>query len=290
MHRAGNRMGCMKGAGSDWQLNCHLPDGTELQEHRIRTGRNIVVGDHCRIDYGIRGDEIVIGESAKIREYVWAEGDVRIGSWTEIGSDVITKQDAYIGEGVKVGGKLVVYGDLDIGENVELAKGFEAKGGIEVRNPVPVMIYLLLYFMTLLHLQREEDVEKFLDELFSEDGGAEQLPLMIPRTSHITLRQFRVPAAMLIGKGCRLHGNIRAGEIEVLENTVVFGSLRAKGKITVASGTVIHGILESKGEILVQAGAHVLGNVTAKSLVMHEDARIDGTISAPHGLTIRSGA
>jgi predicted acyltransferase (DUF342 family) len=127
-----------------------------------------------------------------------------------------------------------VYGDLDIGEKVELAKGFEAKGGLQVRNPVPVFLYILLYFMTLLHLQNEKEVEKVLNELLAEEPAGGEMPLMIPRSSRLTLRQFRVPSGMLIGKNCRLHGNIRAGSIDVLENTVIFGSLRAKGKISIA--------------------------------------------------------
>ncbi|MEN6609949.1 MAG: polymer-forming cytoskeletal protein [Methanoregulaceae archaeon] len=280
----------MKSSGESWQLHCHLPDGTELQEHRITTGRNIVIGDHCEIEYGIRGDEVIVGEATKIREYVWAEGDVRIGSWCEIGSDIITKQDAYIGEGVKIFGKLIVYGDLDIGENVVLAKGYEARGGIEVRNPIPVMMYLLLYFMTLLHLQREEDVEKFLNDLFSEENPAEAMPLMIPRNSHLTLPEFRVPSSLVIGKGCRLYGNIRSGKTEVQENTVIFGSLRARGGVIIDGGTAIHGAVESRATVRVRKGAHILGNVIAKSLVLHEDARVDGTITAPHGLIIEGNS
>jgi predicted acyltransferase (DUF342 family) len=180
----------------------------------------------------------------------------------------------------------VVFGNLDIGENVELGKGFESRGGIAVRNPMPVVLYLLLYFMTLLHLQREEDVEKVLNELFREEDAGEEMPLMIPRGSRITMRQFKVPSTMLIGKRCRLHGNIRAGAIEVLDGTVVFGSLRAKGRITVAPGAAIHGVVESGGEVHIRKGAHLLGNVIAQSLILHEDAQIDGTITAPHGLSI----
>ncbi|MFA6333391.1 MAG: acyltransferase, partial [Methanoregula sp.] len=80
----------------DWHKHCLLPDGTELQEHSIKTSHDIVVGEFCQIDYGLRGNDVFVGESSKIREYVWANGDTRIGNWCEIGSDVIAKQDAYI--------------------------------------------------------------------------------------------------------------------------------------------------------------------------------------------------
>ncbi len=137
----------------NWHRHCLLPDGTELQEHSIKTDRNIVIGEFCQIDYGLRGADVYVGESSKIREYVWANGDARIGNWCEIGSDVIAKEDAYIGEGVKIFGKLSVNGALDIGEKVEIKEGFAAKGSIEVRNPMPVFMFIIIYLMTLLHIE-----------------------------------------------------------------------------------------------------------------------------------------
>jgi len=270
----------------DWHRHCLLPDGTELQEHSIKTDRNIVIGEFCVIDYGLRGNDVIVGDSTKIREYIWAEGDARVGNWCEIGSDVVAKQDAYIGEGAKIGGKLKVAGTLDIGERVEIREGFEATGAIEVRNPMPVLIFILIYFMTLLQIQREEDIDRILTDLFSDDEEDFVMPLMIPSRSKLNMSLFAVPSTMRIGKKCRLHGNIRAGSIDVQQDTVVFGSLRAKRGITVAGGTANHGNVESAGEVVVLKGAHILGNVIAKAIRMHEEARIDGTIEAPHGLRI----
>jgi len=274
----------------NWHKHCLLPDGTELQEHSIKTDRNIVVGEFCQIDYGLRGADVYVGESSKIREYVWASGDARIGNWCEIGGDVIAKQDAYIGEGVKINGKLVVSGALDIGEKVEIRDGFEAKGSIEVRNPMPVIVFILIYLMTLLKIQNEKELDRILDELFSEDDEKMKVPLMIPARSRLNMRLFAVPSTMKIGKGCRLHGNIRAGSIDVQENTVIFGSLRARNRITVTSGATVHGNVESGSTVFVRKGAHILGDVIANAIVLHEDAKIDGTISAPHGMRIERGS
>lgn len=274
----------------DWHRHCLLPDGTELQEHSIKTDRNIVIGEFCQIDYGLRGADVIVGDSTKIREYIWADGDARVGNWCEIGSDVIAKQDAYIGEGAKIAGRLKVAGTLDIGERVEIREGFEATGNIEVRNPMPVLIFLLIYFMTLLHIQREEDIDRILDDLFSDEEEDFVMPLMIPSRSKLNMKLFAVPSTMRIGKNCRLHGNIRAGSIDVQTGTVVFGSLRAKKGITVAGGTEIHGNVESADEVSVKKGAHILGNVIAKSIRLHEEAKIDGTIEAPHGLRIERDA
>jgi len=279
-----------KKRADNWHRHCLLPDGTELQEHSIKTDRNIVIGEFCTIDYGLRGADIIVGDSTKISEYIWADGDARLGNWCEIGSDVIAKQDAYIGEGAKIEGRLKVAGTLDIGERVEIRDGFEATGAIEVRNPMPVLMFLLIYFMTLLHIQREEDIDRILGDLFAEDEKDFAIPLMIPSRSKLNMKVFSVPSTMRIGKNCRLHGNIRAGSIEVQQGTVVFGSLRAKKGISVSGGTTIHGNVESADEIVVQKGAHILGNVIARSIRLHEDAKIDGTIEAPHGLRIERGA
>ena len=273
----------------NWHTHCLLPDGTELQEHSIKTDRNIVVGEFCQIDYGLRGADVYIGESSKIREYIWAGGDVRIGNWCEIGSDVIAKADAYIGEGVKINGRLVVSGALDIGEKVEIKEGFEAKGDIEVRNPMPVFMFILIYLMTLLKIQNEKELDRILDELFSEDEEKMKVPLMIPARSKLNMKLFAVPSTMKIGKKCRLHGNIRAGSIDVQQDTVIFGSLRARNRITVVSGVTVHGNVESGSTVYVKKGAHILGDVVANSLVLHEEAKIDGTISAPHGMRIERG-
>ena len=274
----------------DWHRHCLLPDGTELQEHSIKTDRNIVIGEFCQIDYGLRGADVYVGESSKIREYVWANGDVRIGNWSEIGGDVIAKQDAYIGEGVKISGRLVVSGALDIGEKVEIAEGFEARGEIEVRNPMPVFMFILVYLMTLLKIQNEKELDRILDELFSEEEEEKmKVPLMIPARSKLNMKLFAVPSTMKIGKGCRLHGNIRAGSIDVKQDSVIFGSLRARNRITVVAGVTIHGNVESGSTVYVRKGAHILGDVIANSIVLHEEAKVDGTISAPHGMRIERG-
>jgi len=275
----------------DWHRHCLLPDGTELQEHSIKTSRDIVVGEYCQIDYGLRGNDVFVGESSKIREYVWANRDTRIGNWCEIGGDVIAKRDAYIGEGVKIFGKLEVAGALDIGEKVEILDGFSAKGDIEIRNPMPVYLFIIVYLMTLLHIENEKELDRILGDLFTEDEEeTREVPLMIPARSRMNMKVFFVSSTMKIGKGCRLHGNIRAGSIDVQQNTVIFGSLRAKNRITVVDGVTVHGNVESGSTVFVKKGAHILGDVKAKSIVLHEDAKIDGTIEAPHGMRIERGS
>ena len=277
-------------AQKNWHNHCLLPDGTELQEHSLKTDHDIVIGEFCQIDYGLRGADVYVGESSKIREYVWANGDARIGNWCEIGNDVIAKEDAYIGEGVRINGRLEVNGALDIGEKVEIKEGFEARGTIEVRNPMPVFMFIIIYLMTLLHIQNEKELDRILDGMVTDEGDNTEIPLMIPARSKLNMKLFSVPSTMKIGRNCRLHGNIRAGSIDVQQDTVVFGSLRAKNRIRVTNGVTVHGNVESGSTVHVKKGARILGDVIARSIVLHEDAKIDGTITAPHGMRIERGA
>ncbi|HEX3001420.1 MAG TPA: polymer-forming cytoskeletal protein, partial [Methanoregula sp.] len=183
-----------------------------------------------------------------------------------------------------------VNGALDIGEKVEIVDGFSAKGDIAIRNPMPVYMFIIIYLMTLLHIENEKELDRILDDLLSdEEEETREVPLMIPARSKLNMKVFSVPSTMKIGKGCRLHGNIRAGSIDVQQDTVIFGSLRAKNRITVVSGVIVHGNVESGSTVFVKRGARILGDVRAKSLVLHEEAKIDGTIEAPHGMRIERG-
>jgi len=51
----------------------------------------------------------------------------------------------------------------------------------------------------------------------------------------------------------------------------------------------VHGNVEGSGKVYVKKGAHILGDVIAKEIFLHEDAKIDGTIEAPHGMHIGWG-
>lgn len=270
----------------DWIRICNLPDQTELQERTLKTGLDIVIGDRCQIDYGLSGNDVVVCEFSKIDGDIVAAGDARIDNWCEVAGDVIVEEDAYLGEGVKIQGKLVVKGDLDIGDNVQIARGFEAKGWISIRNPMPVIIYIMMYLVAVLGIEKQEELDAVLQKLFGDDETPATTPLMIPAGAVLNMQTFSVPESMAIGAGCRLHGNIRAGSIAVREGTTIFGSLHVKEDASIARGTVIHGDVQSEGDVVVEQEVHILGDVSCRGLTLHETARVDGVIRAPAGLTI----
>ncbi|MBN2734931.1 MAG: polymer-forming cytoskeletal protein [Methanomicrobiaceae archaeon] len=271
----------------DWLWQCTIPEGTELQEHTLKTGSIIIIGDRCRIDYGLSGDEVIVSEFCQIKGNICAGGDLRIDNWSEITGDVTTDGDAYLGEGVKINGRLVVLGDLDLGDNVHIDGGFEAKGWISIRNPMPVIAYIMLYLITLLGLEKEEDIENFFQKFFSDDDEEKPLPLIIPPNSTLNMEVFSVPGTMRIGPDCRLHGNIRAQSANVEKNNTIFGSLGAEKDIKICENTTIHGALNSgSGNIEIEKNAHILGDVRCQELLLDEESRLDGTIRAPGGVKI----
>ncbi|TAJ43479.1 acyltransferase [Methanofollis fontis] len=279
----------MESGVQDWLHQCSLPDGTELQEHTLKTGNNIIIGDRCRIDYGLKGKDIIVCELCTLNGSVVADGDVRIDNWCEINGDVIAGEDAFLGEGVKIHGRLIVHGDLDIGDNVTIDRGFEAKGWISIRNPMPVIVYLLLYVMTLLKIENPDEIDSALDEIFEEEDMSDESPLIIPPGSEMNMKVFSIPAPTHIGDHCRLHGNIRAQTVEVGEDTIIFGSLRAGGAIGIGRRTQVHGNVEGGGEVTVAPAVHILGDAAGLSLALHEEALVEGMIRAPRGVRIERG-
>jgi predicted acyltransferase (DUF342 family) len=277
----------MEKGGQDWFEQCILPDNTELQEHKLITDSMILIGDRCKIDYGLEGSEIVVCEFSTINGDIHAGGDVRIDNFCEIWGDVYATEDAYLGEGVKIKGRLIVNGDLDIGDNVQIEKGFEAKGWISIRNPMPVLTYIVLYLITLLGIEKEEEIAEIMQKLFGYDEGEiAEIPLIIPSNSILNMATFSVPKSMSIGSHCRLHGNIRAGSVSIDIGNTIFGSLRSEGNITVGPNNEIHGNIHSAGDVTICEGVHVLGDVQCSNLTLNEEARLDGTIKAPLGVRI----
>jgi predicted acyltransferase (DUF342 family) len=271
----------------DWFRRCTLPDHTELQERTLKTDQDIVIGDRCQIDYGLSGKDVVICEFSKINGNINANGDVRIDNWCEIAGDVVADEDAYLGEGVRIKGKLVVHGDLDIGDNVQIERGFEAKGWISIRNPMPVIVYIMMYLVALLGIEKEDELDSVFSKLFGEEEEAvSSTPLMIPANALVNMQTFTVPDSMSVGEGCRLHGNIKAGSVSISEATTVFGSLQTRNTVTIAERSVIHGDVRSDGDVVIEREVHVLGDVSCRRLTLHEESRVDGVIRAPEGLKI----
>jgi len=262
-----------------------IPDDTTVEEHDLVTDGDVLVGGQSTVEFGVRGANVMAGERVTFGGHIEAEADCRLDMWSEVAQDVLVGRDAYLGERVSIDGELKVAGDLDIGDDVDIAEGFEANGWITVRNPMPTIVFLVVYLSQLLRIGEEEAAEQLAEQLVDGDDSDEQ-PLVIPRSARVSDETWRVSTPATIGDDCRIHGNIRAQSLDVGSATTVFGSLRAREDVTVGSGTEIKGDVTTRnGDVHVERGAHVWGDISAEDVRLHEHAVVDGRIRVSGELT-----
>lgn len=272
-------------SATDLFKKCLLPDNTELQERMLKTKHDILVGDHAKIEFGLSGADIAVCECTELRGDIIAEGDLRIDNFCEVFGTVICNGDAYIGEGVKIHGKMTIGGNLNISENAHVEKEFHTFGMICIRNPIPVVIYLLIYIFAMLHLNGDKKTEKKLNEFMAD---VSETPLVLPPKTILNLSYFLVNTPMDIGSNCRLHGNIRAHSIIIKKDTTIFGSISVADKARIGVRDAIHGDIAGK-RLKIERGADVLGNLIGETVWLHEDAHVSGIIKADNGLTFGTG-
>jgi predicted acyltransferase (DUF342 family) len=255
-----------------------IPDGTTVEEHDLVTDGDVIVGGQSTVEFGVRGRNLVAGERVRFGGDIEAEGDCRLDMWCDVAGNVLVGDDAYLGERVHIGGQLMVSGDLDIGDDVEIEEGFEANGWIVIRNPVPTLVFYFIVLSQLLRVGESDAADEIAEALAGDEDDPED-PLVVPRGSDVSDDSWRVSTPAHIGDDCRLHGNVRAREIEMGADTNLFGSLRARGDIAVESGTRIHGDVTTRdGSVRLADGARVLGDVSCSDLELHDGAVVDGTI------------
>ena len=268
-----------------------IPTGTIAEERDLVAPGDVIIGGQSNISFGVRSQNILVGERVRFEGDIEVERECRVDIWCEIEGNVIVGQDAYLGERVSISGRLAVGGDLDIGDDVQIEEGFEANGWINIRNPLPTIIFLFMYLTQLLRLGEEEAAEELLSEILEgEKGrGKDEDPLVIPRGSYISDEMWRVSTPVIVKNKCRLHGNFRAVDISIGENVNLFGSIRAREGVVVGNGTRIHGdVTTREGDIILREGSHILGDISCNKLELHEGARVEGTIRAKEGMQIRS--
>ena len=272
-------------SATDLFKTCILPSNTELQERNLKTKNDILIGDHCKIEFGLYGADIAVCECTELYGDIVATGDLRIDNFCEVFGTVICNGDAFIGEGVKIHGKMNIGGNLDIAENAQVEKEFQTFGTISIRNPIPVIMYLLIYIFAMLHLNGEKATEKKLNEFMAE---VKSTPLVLPPETTMNLAYFTTPTAMDIGANCRVHGNIRAQSVKIKRDTTLFGSVSVSQKAKIGVRDAIHGDVAGK-DIRVDRGADILGDLIGETVWLHEDAHVSGIIRATEGLSIGSG-
>ena len=269
-----------------------IPDKTYFEEQVIITKGDVVIGDRSLLRFGVNTDgRIFVGEHAIIDGNLEATNDVRVDIFSTIGGDIKSGGNVYLGEKAKIKGTLSLKGDLDVGDSVEIEKGFEAKGWINIRNPVPVVIYIFVYLMQLLKMGRSEEIERILEELEQNEGGTIPISesfLFLPNNSIISVSNSKVEGSLQIGKECKLPGNYDIkGNISVDEKSEILGTLKATGNVFCGKKVKIHGNITSTGRVNITEQVEIFGNVSGEEIFLSKTASIQGTLLGKKGISFQ---
>jgi predicted acyltransferase (DUF342 family) len=267
-----------------------VPDKTFFDERIIMTSGDVVIGDRSLLRFGVNTDgRIFVGEHAIIDGTLDSPHDVRVDIFSTIGGDVRSGGNVYLGEKTKIKGALSLKGDLDVGDSVEIEKGFEAKGWINIRNPIPIVIYIFVYLLQLLKMGKSEEIERILEELEQNDGDTIPISesfLFLPNNSIISTSNSKVEGNIQIGKQCKLLGNYDVkGNASIDEKSEIFGTLNAAGNIFIGKKVKIHGNITSTSTVNITDQVTIIGNVTGEEILLSKTATIQGTLHAKKGIS-----
>jgi len=265
-----------------------IPDHTHFEEKIIRTKGDVVIGDRSTLRFGIETNgRIFVGEHAVIDGDLYTQDDVRVDIFSNIGGNITSGGNAYLGEKVHVNGKLSLKGDLDVGDSVDIEKGFEAKGWINIRSPVPVVIYIFIYLMQLLKVGHSEEIERLLEEL--EENNGETIPisetfLFIPNNTIMAAQKSDAESSLRIGKKCKVLGNYSLkGPVFVDDDSEVYGSITTTHEVYCGKNVTIHGAVTAQGNVHLDENCHVIGNVKGDTIMLSKSTIIEGTLHAKQG-------
>ncbi|UCD13887.1 MAG: polymer-forming cytoskeletal protein [Thermoplasmatales archaeon] len=267
-----------------------IPDKTCFEERVISTNGDVVIGDRCLLQFGVKTNgRIFVGEHVMAGGDLHATNDVRVDIFSEISGDIQSGGNVYLGEKVKVKGKLSLRGDLDVGDSVKIENGFEAKGWINIRSPIPVVIYIFIYLLQLLKVGHSEEIERILEELEQNDG--ETIPIsetffFIPNNSIIGVSKSQIDCNLSVGKECKVLGNYDTkGNIYVDDRSNVYGTLNSKGGIVCGEKVKIQGNVVANGDVNIGGQTYVVGNVSGDKIFLSKTASVQGTLLAKNGIS-----
>jgi predicted acyltransferase (DUF342 family) len=265
-----------------------IPNNTIFEENTITTKGDVIIGDRCLLQFGIKTDgRIFIGEHVIVDGGLESTKDLRVDIFSNIGGDVKSGGNIYLGEKVDVKGKLSLTGDLDVGDSVEIGKGFEAKGWINIRSPIPIVIYLFIYLMQLLKMGKSEEIDRILAEMEENDG--ETIPisetfLFIPNNSIIGIQKSKVDFNINIGKNSKILGNYDVkGNVYIGNNTVIHGTIKTSGDVFCGKNTRIQGNIDSNGDVKIEDKTNVAGNIKGEKIYLSKISSINGMLYSKNG-------
>ncbi|MDG6224703.1 MAG: polymer-forming cytoskeletal protein [Candidatus Thermoplasmatota archaeon] len=271
---------------------CFIPAGTLLEEKNIRSKGDVIISDRSLIRRGVITEgRVFIGEFAELKGDIVSIGDVRLDKGTRLKGNVTSDADIFIGERCIVQGTLNVGKDLDIGEGASLdPEGIESRGFINIRNPISMMIYLLLYLLQMIKEEGSEEIDRFLSELDGEAGGSflvERGFLYFPRSSSIDPDTIHIPGDMRIGPGCTIVGDLDVeGGVDIDKAVQVFGDITTHGDLYLGEDVVVNGTIKCQGDVTIHHAARIGGDIRGRRVVVTPDTIIEGLMKGEQGVTV----
>ncbi len=267
-----------------------IPEGTKFEEKMIVTKGDVVVGDRCLIRFGIKTDgRIFVGEHVIIDGDLESTNDVRVDIFSSIGGNIKSGGNVYFGEKVKVKGKLSLEGDLDVGDSVEIDDGFEAEGWINIRSPIPMVIYLFIYLMQMLKMGHSEEIERLLEEIEENEGDTIPISetfLFIPNNSIIGVQKSKVDYNIRIGKKSKIIGNYDIkGNAFIDKESTITGTIRTTGDFFCGEKTKVEGNINSDKDVKIEDKSEILGNIKAEKIYLSKKANVNGELLAKKGVS-----
>jgi predicted acyltransferase (DUF342 family) len=272
---------------------CHIPADTLLEEKNVRCKGDIVIGDRSLFRRGVITEgRVFIGEFAELKGDIVSIGDIRMDRGTRFKGNMTGDSSIFIGERSIVQGEMNVGGDLDIGQGVQIDPSMiDSKGFINIRNPLSMIIYLLLYMLERLKDDDSEEIERFLAEL--DDDTAAQTYILgssfafFPRSCSIDPDTIHVPGDLKIGPGCTIVGDILSdGSVEIERGVQIFGDVRSKGTLYVGENVVINGGVKAGGDVTIHHAARIGGDVSGLNVVVTSDTIIEGVLKGSSGVQV----
>ncbi|HDS59982.1 MAG TPA: hypothetical protein ENN54_06825 [Thermoplasmatales archaeon] len=261
-----------------------IPEGTTFDGDTIRVNGDVVLSNDCQMVFNVEAQRLFAGERTTIEGDVQTDGDVRIDLFSTVEGNIACGGDACIGEGTKILGRLSLKGDLDVGDNVEIRDGFTARGWINIRSPIPMVLYVLLYLLELIKRGHSEEVDRILQELQRHDQviAVAERYLFLPQGSSVG-REAVINGSLQVGADCTVTGNHTVkGNVYVAPGSAVHGSIKATGTVVIDDQVTVTGNVE--GQAVTVGLATVGGDVSAKKVSLFKNADISGTVNATEGV------
>jgi len=280
-----------------------IPDDTSIEDDVITCGNDMIIGSYSEIDLGLIGENIFIGDMVDIKGGIRAYNDLRVGYFSILSGDAYIGGDVYLADRTKINGKLVLDGNLNIGDDVRIDGGFESKGWIIIRDPIPFILFIFLYLSVLLRIGRKNDsinlvLNSTLDESKSDvaesssiyysddtihkedfedvasitiDDGSRLDIFLCPESTYIGDRKMIVDTPLDIGERCIVRCSIDAYDILIEKGSIIDGDLVSRKDIFIGEDSEVRGNIRASGKVTVDKNATILGRIKAKEIFINPD-------------------